>query len=123
MDPSESAFPAGFPGIRRGIPGRPLGSVPILRIPRIRASKAIHSVMREPMKSLSLGGRVRVHATNASFNCRIGRIVHITQPFVANERMKVDALAKMPLYDVQLEDGSHQRCRGLDLEHCSGGEA
>jgi len=68
------------------------------------------------MNSLNLGGRVRVNATGSSLNCRIGRIVHITQPFVATERMKSDALMQLPLYDVQLDDGHHQKCRGLDLE-------
>jgi hypothetical protein len=68
------------------------------------------------MKTLSLGGRVRVNAHNPSFNCRIGRIVHIARPFVADDQMKSAALMKMPLYDVELEDGSHQKCRGLDLE-------
>ena len=68
------------------------------------------------MKTLSLGGRVRVNVHNPSFNCRIGRIVHIARPFVADDQMKSEALMKMPLYDVQLEDGSHQKCRGLDLE-------
>jgi len=68
------------------------------------------------MRNLTLGGRVRVNVHNPSFNCRIGRIVHIARPFVADDQMKSEALMKMPLYDVQLEDGSHQKCRGLDLE-------
>ena len=68
------------------------------------------------MSHLSLGGRVRVPAHRASFHCRVGRIVSITQPFVANDAMKSRALAEMPLYEVQLDDGNHSRCRGLDLE-------
>jgi hypothetical protein len=68
------------------------------------------------MSNLNLGGRVRVNSSNSSLNCRVGRIVHITQPYVANDLMKSEALAKMPLYDVEFEDGNHQRCRGLDLE-------
>jgi hypothetical protein len=68
------------------------------------------------MNQLSLGGRVRVTTERSSFNCRVGRIIHITQPFVADDRMRTDALAQMPLYEVELEDGSHARCRGRDLE-------
>jgi hypothetical protein len=68
------------------------------------------------MNNLTLGGRVRVSTPAPSLNCRIGRIVRITQPFVADDRMKAEALKQMPLYDVQLEDGSHERCRGRDLE-------
>ena len=75
------------------------------------------------MRNLILGGRVRVNVHNPAFNCRIGRIVHITRPFVADDEMKSEALQKMPLYDVQLEDGTHQRCRGLDLETLTAGEA
>ena len=68
------------------------------------------------MNQLSLGGRVRVTTERSPFNCRVGRIIHITQPFVADDRMRTDALAQMPLYEVELEDGNHARCRGRDLE-------
>ena len=69
------------------------------------------------MDQLNLGGRVRVTTPHrASFNCRIGRIVHIARPFVANDNMKAEALARMPLYAVLLDDGSQERCCGRDLE-------
>jgi len=68
------------------------------------------------MKNLSLGGRVRVTTPAERLNCRIGKIIHITEPFVANEQMKSQALQQLPLYDIELEDGSHERCRGRDLE-------
>ncbi len=68
------------------------------------------------MNHLSLGGRVRVTMPGSSLNCRVGRIVHVTHPFVADDRMRSDALTQMPLYNVLLDDGSHERCRGRELE-------
>jgi hypothetical protein len=73
------------------------------------------------MNQLFLGGRVRVKTTAAAFNCRVGRIIHITEPFVANNNMRSEALERMPLYEVQLDDGKHTRCRGVDLEIDSSG--
>jgi hypothetical protein len=70
---------------------------------------------------LFLGGRVRVKTPASMFNCRVGRIIHITRPFVTNDRMRSEALDRMPLYEVQLDDGNHARCRGLDLEIDSSG--
>jgi hypothetical protein len=68
------------------------------------------------MNHLSLGGRVRVTTARSPLNCRVGRIVHVTQPFVANDRMRSDALEQMPLYKVRLDDGSQERCCGRELE-------
>ena len=72
------------------------------------------------MDQLILGGRVRVVSPRSSLNCRVGRIIRVTQPFVANEQMKAEALAQMPLYKVEFDDGHEERCRGRDLELLQG---
>jgi len=68
------------------------------------------------MHQLNLGARVRVTRPPSSFNCRIGRIIHIIKPFVADERAETEAFTQLPLYEVQFEDGTHECCRGRELE-------
>ena len=67
------------------------------------------------MDQLSVGGRVRVAPPRSSLNCRVGRIIHVTQPLGANEQMKSE-VAQMRPYKVELDDGHGQRGRGRDLE-------
>jgi len=68
------------------------------------------------LKELKLGQPVRIISSVLSFEGRIGRIVQITEPYVATQRMYTEALFELPLYRVKFNDGLSFRFRGRDLE-------
>jgi hypothetical protein len=72
--------------------------------------------MYRQLKGLKLGQRVRIISSTLSFEGRVGRIVQITEPYVATERMYTEALFELPLYRVKFNDGLSFRFRGRDLE-------
>jgi len=72
--------------------------------------------MHRQLPELKLGQPVRVTSSMLSFEGRVGRIVQITEPYVATPRMYAEALLELPLYRVKFNDGSSFRFRGRDLE-------
>lgn len=72
--------------------------------------------MNPQLKELKLGQPVRIISSVLSFEGRIGRIVQITEPYVATQRMYTEALFELPLYRVKFNDGLSFRFRGRDLE-------
>jgi hypothetical protein len=72
--------------------------------------------MDRQLKGLKLGQPVRIISGILSFEGRVGRIVQITEPYVATERMHTEALFELPLYRVKFNDGMSFRFRGRDLE-------
>jgi hypothetical protein len=72
--------------------------------------------MRKQLNELKLGQPVRITSSVLSFEGRVGRIVQITKPYVATERMYTEALFELPLYRVRFDDGLSFRFRGRDLE-------
>jgi hypothetical protein len=75
--------------------------------------------MRLQLVNLKIGQPVRVTSSVISFEGRVGRIVQITEPWVATERMHHEALFELPLYRVKFNDGRSFRFRGRDLEPLS----
>ena len=65
---------------------------------------------------LQIGQSVRITSTALPFEGRVGRIVQITEPWVATKSMYTEALLQLPLYRVKFNDGMSFRFRGLDLE-------
>jgi hypothetical protein len=72
--------------------------------------------MLPQLTELKIGQSVRITSSLLSFEGRVGRIVQITQPWVATERMYTEALYELPLYRVTFNDGISFRFRGRDLE-------
>lgn len=68
------------------------------------------------LEKLKVGQPVRITASVLSFEGRVGRIVQITEPWVATEQMYADALIELPLFRVKFNDGMSFRFRGRDLE-------
>jgi hypothetical protein len=72
--------------------------------------------MRLQLSELQIGQPVRIISSVLPFGGRVGRIVQITEPWVATERMYIEALFELPLYRVKFNDGMSFRFRGRDLE-------
>ncbi len=72
--------------------------------------------MLPQLTELKIGQSVRITSSLLSFEGRVGRIVQITQPWVATQRMYSEALYELPLYRVKFNDGLSFRFRGRDLE-------
>ena len=68
------------------------------------------------MSNLHVGIKVQVVSSIPGFHLQKGIIARITQPFVADERSKEDALRELRLYEVRLDDGRHFRFRGKELQ-------
>jgi hypothetical protein len=67
------------------------------------------------LTELKIGQPVRITSSVLSFEGRVGRIVQITEPYVATRRMYTEALFELPLYRVKFNDGLSFRFRGRDL--------
>ena len=70
------------------------------------------------MAPFKVGEKVRVMSEIPGFHLQQGTIDGITQPYVADERSKEDALRELRLYFVRLDDGRHFRFRGKELGKC-----
>ena len=67
------------------------------------------------MAELNIGTRVEVIATLPGFHLQWGTITSVTEPFVADERSRQEALRELRLYQVRLDDGRNFRFRGKEL--------
>jgi hypothetical protein len=65
--------------------------------------------------SFKVGEKVRVVSEIPGFHQHQGIVDGITQPYVADDRSREDALREMRLYFVKLDDGRHFRFRGKEL--------
>ena len=64
---------------------------------------------------LRVGGKVQIISAIPGFHLQKGTVAEITEPYVAGEQAKEDALRELRLYVVRLDDGRHFRFRGKDL--------
>jgi hypothetical protein len=67
------------------------------------------------MARLQIGGKVQIISAIPGFHLQEGTVASITEPFVAGERAKEEALLELRLYVVRLDDGRHFRFRGKEL--------
>ena len=67
------------------------------------------------MTKLRVGARVQVISAIPGFHLQKGIVAAITEPFVAGDRAKEEALRELRLYVVRLDDGRHFRFRGKEL--------
>jgi hypothetical protein len=67
------------------------------------------------MTRLHIGGKVQVVSAIPGFHLQKGIVAAITEPFVAGDREKEEALRELRLYVVRLDDGRHFRFRGKEL--------
>ena len=67
------------------------------------------------MTRLHIGGKVQVVSAIPGFHLQKGTVAAITEPFVAGDRAKEEALRELRLYVVRLDDGRHFRFRGKEL--------
>ena len=75
------------------------------------------------MTRLHIGGKVQVVSAIPGFHLQKGIVAAITEPFVAGDRAKEEALRELRLYVVRLDDGRHFRFRGKELLADEGVEA
>jgi hypothetical protein len=67
------------------------------------------------MTKLHVGGKVQIISAIPGFHLQNGTVAEITEPFVAGEKAKEEALRELRLYLVRLDDGRHFRFRGKEL--------
>jgi hypothetical protein len=67
------------------------------------------------MTKLHIGGKVQIISAIPGFHMKKGTVAEITEPFVAGENAKEEALRELRLYVVRLDDGRHFRFRGKEL--------
>jgi len=67
------------------------------------------------MTRLQIGGKVQVVSAIPGFHLQKGIVSAITEPFVAGDRAREEALHELRLYVVRLDDGRHFRFRGKEL--------
>ena len=67
------------------------------------------------MTKLHIGGKVQIISAIPGFHLQSGIVAEITEPFVAGEKAKEEALRELRLYVVRLDDGRHFRFRGKEL--------
>ena len=67
------------------------------------------------MTRLHIGGKVQVVSAIPGFHLQKGTVAAITEPFVAGDRAREEALRELRLYVVRLDDGRHFRFRGKEL--------
>jgi len=75
------------------------------------------------MTRLHIGGKVQVVSAIPGFHLQKGIVAAITEPFVAGDREKEEALRELRLYVVRLDDGRHFRFRGKELLADEAGDA
>ena len=75
------------------------------------------------MTRLHIGGKVQVVSAIPGFHLQKGIVAAITEPFVAGDRAREEALRELRLYVVRLDDGRHFRFRGKELLADEGDEA
>jgi hypothetical protein len=74
------------------------------------------------MTRLHIGGKVQVVSAIPGFHLKKGIVSAITEPFVAGDREREEALRELRLYVVRLDDGRHFRFRGKELSAEEGEE-
>ena len=74
------------------------------------------------MTKLHIGGKVQIISAIPGFHLQSGVVAEITEPFVAGEQAKEEALRELRLYVVRLDDGRHFRFRGKELLPQEGGD-
>ena len=67
------------------------------------------------MTRLHVGGKVQIVSAIPGFHLQKGVVASITEPFVAGDRAREEALRELRLYVVRLDDGRHFRFRGKEL--------
>jgi len=67
------------------------------------------------MARLQIGEKVQIISAIPGFHLQEGIVASITEPFVAGERAREEALLELRLYVVRLNDGRHFRFRGKEL--------
>jgi hypothetical protein len=67
------------------------------------------------MTRLQVGGKVQIVSAIPGFHLQKGIVAAITEPFVAGDRAREEALRELRLYVVRLNDGRHFRFRGKEL--------
>ena len=67
------------------------------------------------MTRLHIGGNVQVVSAIPGFHLKKGVVSAITEPFVAGDHEREEALRELRLYVVRLDDGRHFRFRGKEL--------
>ena len=67
------------------------------------------------MTRLRIGGKVQIVSAIPGFHLQKGVVAAITEPFVAGESAREEALRELRLYVVRLDDGRHFRFRGKEL--------
>jgi len=67
------------------------------------------------MTRLHIGGKVQIVSAIPGFHLQKGVVAAITEPFVAGENAREEALRELRLYVVRLDDGRHFRFRGKEL--------
>ena len=75
------------------------------------------------MTRLHIGGKVQVVSAIPGFHLQKGIVAAITEPFVAGDRGREEALRELRLYVVRLDDGRHFRFRGKELSADEGNDA
>ena len=61
------------------------------------------------MTRLHIGGKVQIVSAIPGFHLQKGVVAAITEPFVAGESAREEALRELRLYVVRLDDGRHFR--------------
>ena len=64
---------------------------------------------------LHVGGKVQIVSAIPGFHLQRGIVAAITEPFVAGDHAREEALRELRLYVVRLNDGRHFRFRGKEL--------
>ena len=75
------------------------------------------------MTRLHIGGKVQVVSAIPGFHLQKGTVAAITEPFVAGDLAREEALRELRLYVVRLDDGRHFRFRGKELLADEAGDA
>jgi hypothetical protein len=68
------------------------------------------------MSRLHVGDKIQIVSAIPGFHLEKGTVAEITEPFVAGDQAKEEALRELRLYLVRLDDGRHFRFRGKDLQ-------